>query len=216
MIYRYNKNHNECMKELKSYVIKRDKRKELIKCNIQKKPLQFTFFSLLPYDIQNKIYEDTILLQSKDKYKNVMNELQNNINKLEVEDHYFNKYLYNVYTTLNCGTIQYFSEEHNCICVDCIYDKLYYDNLDYLMDCFLETTIDFDLKLVDIKYTLKDNTYHKYEFINWEDYEMSEEYDEEDYSFKKFKCWDMNYDLYDWECYDYMRHSINNYNWKEV
>jgi hypothetical protein len=152
-------------------------------------------FSNLTYDIQEKIYNETLIIQDTERNKRyfsgiVLSEIQyygkSNMNRL-------NK----VYQFLDCGKrITYEEDEEYCVECDIIYDKLYYDNLDYLLKCEIDTDISIEDNEIIFHYKLKD--IYKYYLYNTDF--ISNEIDN-DFRFK-YSCHSFSYDLYDFCFYD--------------
>lgn len=115
-------------------------------------------FCNLPYDLQEKIYNETLILQETEKNKRYFSGYVLGQIKYYGKN---KKKLNTIYKYLDCG--DRIIGRHcdgaycNCVKVGMIYDKLYYDNLDYILKCDINTYIDidnddinFDMKLKDI------------------------------------------------------------------
>jgi len=152
-------------------------------------------FSNLSYDLQEKIYNEVLIIQDTEKNKRyfsgyVLGEIQyygkTNMNRL-------NK----VYQYLDCGKrIIYEEDDDYCVECDFYYDKLYYDNLDYILKCDIDTEINVEDREIIFHYKLKD--IHKYYLWNT-DFVDNER--DNDFRFK-YSCHTYSYDLYDFCMYD--------------
>jgi hypothetical protein len=169
-------------------------------------------FSNLSFDIQEKIYNETLIIQDTERNKRyfsgiVLSELKYNWDNVMFKDGkivktkdseygmYLDRYMNNVYEFLDCGKrIIEEKEEEYCVMVDYEYDKLYYDNLDYLLKCNLNTIISKEINEISFDYKLKD--IYKYQ----EKYYNSLDSYDNDWRLL-YSCNSMCYDLYDFcEC----------------
>lgn len=152
-------------------------------------------FSNLSYDLQEKIYNEVLIIQDTEKNKRyfsgyVLGEIQyygkTNMNRL-------NK----VYQYLDCGKrIIYEEDDDYCVECDFYYDKLYYDNLDYILKCDIDTEINVEDREIIFHYKLKDI----YKYYLWNTDFVDNEIDN-DFRFK-YSCHTYSYDLYDFCMYD--------------
>lgn len=157
-------------------------------------------FSNLSYDLQEKIYNETLIIQDTEKNKRyfggyVLGEL-----KYKYHGHNNKERLNNVYKYLDCGKrITHEEDEEYCVECDIIYDKLYYDNLDYLLKCDINTEIDFDNSEINFHMKLKDiysyeKSYYDSFIENDNDFKMSYKIDTHSYHLQDFIMYDIEED----------------------
>jgi hypothetical protein len=150
-------------------------------------------FGTLSYDLQEKIYNETLIIQDTQKNKRyfsgcVLNELK-----------YYSKEsmdrLNEVYQYLECGKrIVAEEDEEYCVQCDIIYDELYYENLDYLLKCDIHTEINVQQNEICFHYKLKDiYSFEKKYYDSFTEYEQEHE---DDWRFK-YTCHSYGYDLND-------------------
>tara|TARA_R110000823_G_scaffold77438_2_gene176900 strand:- start:260 stop:1000 length:741 start_codon:yes stop_codon:yes gene_type:complete len=170
-----------------------------------KKDNLFNLFSNLPFDIQEIIYNDVLIIQDTDKNKRmfsgkVINELQYNIreyNRKTIDENEvgFIEYM------IDFDLLNYLYEEFSIGCrvtennIERKLDELYYEDLDYLMLCDISTNINIDTYDIDFSYKLKDNNliFNKNQSIEFEDGEIDEYF-----GFIKDKTHTIAYHLIDW------------------
>ena len=150
-------------------------------------------FGNLSFDIQEKIYGEVLYSQevkkTKDKYKKVMYELQ----EVMYKSFDYKKELNSVFEFLDCGKRVVGECSNGCVEVEVEYDRMYYDNLDYLLMCDIDTEINIEVDNIGFNYKLKDNYswlrnyYDKRNYIN----------DSEEYYEFRYDINSMNYNLYD-------------------
>ena len=188
-----------------------------------KKDNLFNLFSNLPFDIQEIIYNDVLIIQDTDKNKRmfsgkVINELQYNIreyNRQTIDnDIGFIEYL------IDFNLLNYLYEEFSIGCrvtenndnyvnVQKKLDELYYEDLDYLMLCDISTSINIDTHDIDFSYKLKDNNliFNKNQSIELEESGDIDEY----FGFIKDKTYTMGYHLIDWIQQNWDDHMLSEY-----
>ena len=172
-------------------------------------------FSNLTYDIQEKIYNYTLIEKQKQYNKRMFSgEYTLHFNAYK-ENKIFLEYL------IDCDMINYLYEdycvgkrvvkEHSVyVDIDKSLDKEYYSDLDHIFKCDLTTTIDIENVSIEHKYKIKDNYKHlslnnreKKEPIlvdtnGYGDSEDEELIDEDDWGLQIQKEWSNEYHLTDW------------------
>lgn len=177
-------------------------------------------FDNLSFDLRDKICREVGYIKEIKKTKNNHKKLMIEL----IEKLYNNDYKYelnNVYKYLGIG-IRVVGES-GCGCLECdfIYDKLYYDNLDYILMCDIDTDIT-DTE-ISFNYKLKDNySYLRNYYENWiennyennieelEEYECGFRYDIKCMSYDLFDFVDIDLEEYSWELEEIMNENRNN------
>jgi len=73
------------------------------------------------------------------------------------------------------------------------YNTRYYNELDYLMNCFITQKIENNI--IHYSYEIKPNRIQKYQYIDLEDEEdNNEDYEEDNYDFKQYKKYEISED----------------------
>ena len=158
-------------------------------------------FGNLTFDIQENIYNEVLVLQetekTKERYKLVMNNLIEIMCVYECFD--YKQELNSVYEYLDCGKRVDSECSNGCVSVIYQYDELYYDNLDYLLMCDIDTEINVEVDNIGFNYKLKEN----YTFLRkyYDRLYNDIDYDIDcDFQFH-YNLTSMNYNLYDFcEC----------------
>lgn len=156
-------------------------------------------FGELSYDIQEKIFNEVLELKdienTKRNHKLLMSDLLESMYKSGDYKYELN----NVYKYLDIGKRVIGETSNGCMECDTIYDSLYYDNLDFILMCDIDTDINTNNNEITFNYKLKDNySYLRNYYENWienndmdieelEDYEVGLRYD----------CRSLCYDLFD-------------------
>ena len=163
----------------------------------------FNQFNNLSFDLRDMICREVgflkVIENTKHNHKLLMKELMNK--------HYDNKEikytLNNVYQFLEIGK-RIVGETNLCYNCDMYFDKLYYDNLDYILMCDIDTEIT-DNEII-YHYKLKDNySYLRNYYENWIEnndmeleeldmYELGFRYDIKSYSYELFDFVDIELD----------------------
>jgi hypothetical protein len=147
-------------------------------------------FSNLTYDIQEKIYNEVLILQETEKNKKYF--IGYVLGQLKYKKRYHNdnlvNSLYNVYEYYDIGMREYL-DTGEYIETTFKRDKIYYDNLDYLLLCDLDTEISLEENNIEYKYELKD--IHKHYKTN-----LEITYHEDEYCFH-YEINGMNRYIYD-------------------
>jgi hypothetical protein len=163
----------------------------------------FNQFNNLSFDLRDMICREVgflkVIENTKHNHKLLMKELMNK--------HYDNKEikytLNNVYQYLEIGK-RIVGETDLCYDCDMFFDKLYYDNLDYILMCDIDTEIT-DNEII-YHYKLKDNySYLRNYYENWIEnndmeleeldmYELGFRYDIKSYSYELFDFVDIELD----------------------
>lgn len=163
----------------------------------------FNQFNNLSFDLRDMICREVgflkVIENTKHNHKLLMKELMNK--------HYDNKEikytLNNVYQYLEIGK-RIVGETNLCYNCDMYFDKLYYDNLDYILMCDIDTEIT-DNEII-YHYKLKDNySYLRNYYENWIEnndmeleeldmYELGFRYDIKSYSYELFDFVDIELD----------------------
>lgn len=163
----------------------------------------FNQFDNISFDLKDMICREVgflkVIENTKHNHKLLMKELMNK--------HYDNKEikytLNNVYQYLEIGK-RIVGETDLCYDCDMFFDKLYYDNLDYILMCDIDTEIT-DNEII-YHYKLKDNySYLRNYYENWIEnndmeleeldmYELGFRYDIKSYSYELFDFVDIELD----------------------
>lgn len=163
----------------------------------------FNQFNNLSFDLRDMICREVgflkVIENTKHNHKLLMKDLMNK--------HYDNKEikytLNNVYQYLEIGK-RIVGETDLCYDCDMFFDKLYYDNLDYILMCDIDTEIT-DNEII-YHYKLKDNySYLRNYYENWIEnndmeleeldmYELGFRYDIKSYSYELFDFVDIELD----------------------
>lgn len=163
----------------------------------------FNQFNNLSFDLRDMICREVgflkVIENTKHNHKLLMKELMNK--------HYDNKEikytLNNVYQYLEIGK-RIVGETDLCYDCDMFFDKLYYDNLDYILMCDIDTEITNNE--IIYHYKLKDNySYLRNYYENWIEnndmeleeldmYELGFRYDIKSYSYELFDFVDIELD----------------------
>ena len=167
-------------------------------------------FKRLPFDIQDNIYKNVLIIHETQKNKEKMKITTNSINDLKNEcikegarsflDYLTtNNHLHIIYRDIDLGYRVISETEDGCTVSGCRYDKLYYDDLDYLMKCFLTTTINIEESEIEYGYVMKPNLLYSdnndRNVTDWHD----ENFDYENYlGFIRDTQWSITHNLYDW------------------
>ena len=163
----------------------------------------FNQFNNLSFDLRDMICREVgflkVIENTKHNHKLLMKDLMNK--------HYDNKEikytLNNVYQFLEIGK-RIVGENNLCYNCDMYFDKLYYDNLDYILMCDIDTEITNNE--IIYHYKLKDNySYLRNYYENWIEnndmeleeldmYELGFRYDIKSYSYELFDFVDIELD----------------------
>eukprot|EP00918_Siedleckia_nematoides_P003050 GHVU01006920.1.p1 GENE.GHVU01006920.1~~GHVU01006920.1.p1 ORF type:complete len:213 (-),score=42.87 GHVU01006920.1:331-969(-) len=174
-------------------------------------------FDSLCFDLRDKICREVGYIKEIDKTKNNHKKLMIEL----IEKCYNNDYKYelnNVYQYLEIGK-RIVGETNECYSCDMFYDKLYYDNLDYILMCDIDTDIT-DTE-ISFNYKLKENySYLRNYYENWIEnndmeleeldmYELGFRYDIKSYSYNLFDFVDIDLDNISWELEEMIYENIN-------
>ena len=164
-------------------------------------------FGNLTYDIQEKIYNEVLKIQDTEKNKKYFTGYV--LGELKYKRRYHNdnlvNSLYNVYEYFDIGLREYLD---NGDYVETTFkrDKIYYDNLDYLLLCDLNTEISKEEKEIEYNYNLKD--IHKHYKTN-----LEITYHEDEYCFH-YELNGISRDLYDF--YEETEHNNDCYSQSQL
>lgn len=174
-------------------------------------------FSNLTYDIQQKIYNEVLIIQNTEKNKRyfsgyVLGELKYHGNKNKDR-------LNKIYEIFDLGFIgelcerpelgEGFSYWKNVGS----YNTRYYNELDYLMNCFITQTIEDNE--ITYSYEIKPNRIQKYNYIDFEDdMENNMDFEEDNYDFKKYKKYEICQDYIPNSEYELSYCNIGNYKYE--
>ena len=165
-----------------------------------------TFFNDLCFDLKDKIcYEVGWIKYRKEKLNMINKQLLMKYGVSEIKDRTqedimcvnminerrFDK-LNKIYEPFNIGFNGELCEYENMGTIHQYwknvgsYNTRYYNELDYLMNCFITQKIENNE--ITYSYEIKPNRIQKYNYIDWEDDENNnEDYEEDNYDFKKYK-----------------------------
>ena len=120
-----------------------------------------SLFGNIPFDIQGKIYNEVLIIQDKERNIRyfsgyVLGELKYNwLSNDNDYDKFMKNKMINIYEKYHIGSrlgkkhkthVEYITK----------YDKLYYDNLDYLMMCDLNTDVEINEDTISWEYEVKE------------------------------------------------------------
>jgi len=120
-----------------------------------------SLFGNIPFDIQEKIYNEVLIIQDKEKNMRyftgyVLGELKYNWQECDGNfDRYMKTRMICIYQHYKIGKRTTYKNDNGCT-IHTIYDKLYYDNLDFLIMCDLETGIYIEDDVIFWYFRLKD------------------------------------------------------------
>lgn len=164
-----------------------------------------TLFNNLCFDLKDKICEEVgIIKYRQDKLKMINKQLLMKYGLREITDDMdeedimcvnminerrFDR-LNKIYEIFNLGFSGELCESDNNIFSYWknvgSYNERYYNELDYLMNCFITQKIENNE--ISYSYEIKPNRIQKYQYIDWEDdMNNNEDYSEDNYDFKKYK-----------------------------
>lgn len=178
----------------------------------------FNQFDNISFDLKDMICREVgflkVIENTKHNHKLLMKDLMNK--------HYDNKEikytLNNVYQFLEIGK-RIVGETNLCYNCDMYFDKLYYDNLDYILMCDIDTEITNNE--IIYHYKLKDNySYLRNYYENWIEnndmeleeldmYELGFRYDIKSYSYDLFDFVDIELDNISWELEEMIYENID-------
>jgi len=166
-----------------------------------------TLFNNLCFDLKDKIcYEIGFIKYRKDKLNMINKELLMKYETTEIINDMVNERRFDrlnkIYQIFNLGFTGELCENtyNNSQFLKNVgtYNTRYYNELDYLMNCFITQKIENNE--ITYSYEIKPNRIQKYNYIDVEDEENNnEDFEEDNYDFKKYKKYEI--------CEDYIPNS---------
>lgn len=156
-------------------------------------------FSSLSYDLQEKIYNETLIIQEFENNKRYFSEYI--LREIQYYGNQHKERLNNLYQYLDCGKrIIREDEEEYCVECDIIHDELYYENLDFILKCDINTEIDFENNELNFTLKLKDcysfvKQYYDNIIENENDFKMSYKINTHSYHLYDFLMYDIIVDI---------------------
>jgi len=169
----------------------------------------FNQFDNISFDLKDMICREVGFLKeienTKHNHKLLMKELMNkHYDFKEIKDT-----LNNVYQYLEIGKRIVGEDNNECYELEVFYDKLYYDNLDYILMCDIDTEIT-DTE-INYHYKLKDNySYLRNYYENW--------IENNDYNLEELEMYESGF-RYDINCmgynlFDFVDIDLDNISWE--
>lgn len=171
-----------------------------------------TLFNNLCYDLKDKICEEVGIIKYRNEKLNMINkqlimkygirEITEDMDEEDImcvnmiNERRFDR-LNKIYQIFNLGFSGELCESDNNIFSYWknvgSYNERYYNELDYLMNCFITQKIENNE--ITYSYELKPNRIQKYQYIDFEDnFENDEDFNEDNYDFKQYKKYEISED----------------------
>jgi hypothetical protein len=170
-----------------------------------------TLFNNLCFDLKDKICEEVGIIKYRNEKLNMINkqllmkygirEITDDMDEMDImcvnmfNERRFDR-LNKIYEIFNLGFSGELCQSDNNIHSFWknigSYNKRYYNELDYLMNCFITQKIEDNE--INYSYEIKPNRIQKYQYIDFEDAMNYDEFEEDNYDFQKYKKYEISED----------------------